>query len=339
MLRKIFFIKSLLLSLITVGNVFATEITIIPLKKPILGEAAHRAKIAQGILKPKSKPSKEIEETKTVIVKKDSKKINFLIPKSKPLVVKKAKSVVKTQSKYYSQKDYGIAKKSITAMEKSQWSAALSQSKKGKDKSIYNFIQWRHLLTTGNQASFYDYLTFTKNNENYPRISRIRYLAEHKLSTDKISPNKIIAWFNSKEPLSGYGKLILGESLILTGDITKGISLIKDGWITADLNRSNMKFFRKRYKKYLNVNDYVNRADYLAWEGKSWDLKRMLKYLPKDYQLLYTARQILMSKSYGVDNAIKNVPTKLKNDAGLNYDRLKWRRKRGRVDDSLRDHI
>ena len=317
------------------GNVFASEVTIIPLKKPVLGEAVQRAKITQGILKPKSKPSKEIDETKNVIVKKDSKKINFLIPKSKPLVVKKAKSVVKTQSKYYSQKDYGIAKKSITAMEKSQWSAALSQSKKAKDKSIYNFIQWRHLLTTGNQASFYDYLTFIKNNENYPRISRIQYLAEHKLSTDKISPNKIIAWFNSEEPLSGFGKLILGESLILIGDITKGTSLIKDGWITADLNRSNMKFFRKRYKKYLNANDYINRADYLAWEGKSWGLKRMLRYLPKDYQLLYTARQILMSKSYGVDNAIKNVPTKLKNDAGLNYDRLKWRRKRGRVDDSL----
>ena len=199
--RKIFFIKSLLLSLVIIGNVFAAEITIIPLKKPVLGEATQREKISQSILKPKPKPSKEIEETKTVIVKKDTKKINFLIPKSKPLVVKKAKSVVKTQSKYYSQKDYGIAKKSIAAMQKSQWSTALSQSKKARDKSIYNFIQWRHLLTTGNQASFYDYLTFIKNNENYPRISRIRYLAEHKLSTDKISPNKIIAWFNSEEPL------------------------------------------------------------------------------------------------------------------------------------------
>ncbi len=60
-------------------------------------------------------------------------------------------------------------------MEKSQWSAALSQSKKAKDKSIYNFIQWRHLLTTGNQASFYDYSTFIKNNENYQRISIIQY--------------------------------------------------------------------------------------------------------------------------------------------------------------------
>ena len=331
--RKIFFfIKSLLLSSIIIGSILAAEISIIPLKKPILDKEAKSAKISQGIIKPKPKPSKK---TEIIIGKKEIKKINFLIPKSKPLIVKKAKSVVKTQSKYYSQKDYGIAKRSIQAMQKSKWSKALSISKKAKDKSIYNFIKWRHLLTTGNQASFYDYMAFINNNKNYPRISRIKYLAEHKLSTDKISPKKIINWFGSDRPFSGFGMLILGESYIKTGDIKKGISLIKEGWITADLNRANMKFFRKKYKKYLNANDYIKRADYLAWEGKFWDLKRMLRYLPKDYELLYTARQILMSKSYGVDNAIKNVPKKLKNDAGLNYDRLKWRRKRGRVDDSL----
>ena len=61
----------------------------------------------------------------------------------------------------------------------------------------------------------------------------------------------------------------------------------------------------------------------------------MIRYLPKDYKLLYTARQLLMSKSYGFDNAIKKVPSKLKNDSGLNYDRLKWRRKKGRLDSSL----
>ena len=49
-------------------------------------------------------------------------------------------------------------------MEKSQWSSALSISKKARDKSIYNFVQWRHLLTSGNQATFYDYLVFLKNN-------------------------------------------------------------------------------------------------------------------------------------------------------------------------------
>ncbi|NMN67952.1 soluble lytic murein transglycosylase [Candidatus Pelagibacter ubique] len=358
MLRnRLFYIKFLLLLLLFINNSNAIELTTIPLKKPTLDKITKQIKLIQGIirpkpkpitkdekqqiskeiLKPKFKPSKQnIAEAETEYKKKTDKKLIVLIPRNKPITFKKTSKIKKINSKFYSQKDFNIAKNSIKAVEKRQWTSALSLSKKSKDKSIYNFIQWRHLLTTGNQASFYDYLSFINSNENYPRINRIRYLAEHKLSTDKISPNKIIDWFNSEEPLSGYGKLILGESFIQTGKIEKGTSLIKDGWVTADLNRTEMKFFRKKYKKYLNAEDYIERADYLAWEGKSWDLKRMLRYLPKDYELLYTARQILMSKSYGVDNAIKNVPVKLKNDAGLNYDRLKWRRKRGRVDDSLK---
>ena len=102
--KIIFFIKSLLLSLVIIGNIFAAEISIIPLKKPILNEEVKREKISQGILKPKPKPSQKKEEIKIITVKKNKKKINFLIPKSKPLIVKSEKSVVQKRSKYYSQK-------------------------------------------------------------------------------------------------------------------------------------------------------------------------------------------------------------------------------------------
>ena len=261
--------------------------------------------------------------------------MSFKIPKKKPIVAGINTSRSVKISKYFSKKDFVIAKKAIAEMKKSRWSTSLKIAKKAKDKSIYNFIQWKHLLTKGNQASFYDYKIFIDQNTQYPRIGRLKYLAEHKLSTAKISPKKIINWFAGKEPLSGYGKMILGESFILNGDKSKGTILIKNGWITADLSRNELKYFRKKYKKYLNADDYIKRADYLAWNNKYWDLKRLTRYLPTDYELLYTARQILMSKSYGVDKAIKNVPKKFKNDAGLNYDRLKWRRKRGRIDSSL----
>ena len=70
-------------------------------------------------------------------------------------------------------------------MKKSQWSTAIKTAKKAKDKSIYNFIQWRHLLTKGNTASYYDYKTFIDQNKDYPRIGRVKYLAEHKLSNKK----------------------------------------------------------------------------------------------------------------------------------------------------------
>ena len=219
-------------------------------------------------------------------------------------------------------------------MQKSRWTSSLKSAKRAKDKSIYNFIKWRYLLTIGNQASFYDYKVFIDQNSQYPRLDRLRYLAEHKLSTAKVSPKKIINWFGEKEPFSGFGKMILGESFVLTGNKVKGTDLIKEGWVTADLSKNELKFYRKKFKKYLNADDYIKRADYLAWNSEHWDLKRLLRYLPKDYELLYTARQILMTKGYGVDQAIKNVPDKFKNDAGLNYDRLKWRRKKGRVDSS-----
>ena len=108
--RKIFFfIKSLLLSSIIIGNLYAADISIIPLKKPILDKETQSKKISLGILKPKSKPSKNIELIKAIIAKKNVKKINYLIPKSKPLIIKKSKFVVKQASKYYSERDFAIA--------------------------------------------------------------------------------------------------------------------------------------------------------------------------------------------------------------------------------------
>tara|TARA_Y100000816_G_scaffold287365_1_gene269966 strand:- start:34 stop:2256 length:2223 start_codon:yes stop_codon:yes gene_type:complete len=312
---------------------------IFPKKKPLITNESLNKSNTKNVLLPKVKPTLKSKEIITKIINKKDKKVSkisgIIVPKNKPLIVRKQSTRTSKKSNLYSDRDFNYAKQAMQFMEKSNWRDALKVSKKARAKSIYRFIQWRHLLTTGNQASFIDYKEFIENNSNYPRINRIKYLAEHKLSFKSQSHNNIINWFNKNEPLSGYGKMMLGYSLINKNNSIDGINLIKEGFITADLTRSDLKFFRKKFKKYLSKEDYIKRADYLSWENKYWDLKRMLRYLPKDHQLLYTARQLLMSRSYGVDNAISKVPLHMKNDPGLNYDRLKWRRKRGRIESSL----
>ena len=201
---------------------------LLPKKKPILAKEAPK--------------KKEVEKEKIEITKQTG---NIILPLPKPIVVTKIKPPKK--SKYYSEKDVKIAKKAIKLMEQSKWYDALKESWKAKDKSIYNFIQWRHLLKKGNQATYYEYKTFMDKNEDYPRIGRIKYLAEHKLSTDSISPKKIIDWFGSNEPLSGFGKMILGESLILQGNVKEGTSFIKERWVTAELSKSELRFYRKKF--------------------------------------------------------------------------------------------
>ena len=327
-------LTTIILFFLSFQSAFSNE-TILPIKKPDLNEKNTTKKIAEII--PLPKPSekedeiqKEIKITTTEIFKKID---GVIIPKNKPLIVKEKLRKIKKQ-KFYSDRDLRYAKQAISFMEKSNWKDAKKAASKARAKSIFDFIQWRHLLTTGNRATFTEYKQFIERVKNYPRIDRVRYLGEHKINSKNHTKNEIIQWFDKYPPLSGFGKMMLGDALLSKNKET-AINLIKEGFITADLSKNDLIFFRKKFKKYLNSSDYIKRADYLAWENKYWDLKRMLRYLPKDYQLLYTARQLLMSRSYGVDSAISNVPASLKKDAGLNYDRLKWRRKRGRVDSSL----
>ena len=71
------------------------------------------------------------------------------------------------------------------------------------------------------------------------------YLAEHKITSETVKEKRIIQWFDGKEPLSGYGKLMLGQSYLIEGNDEKGISLIKDGWITAKLSKKILNILKK----------------------------------------------------------------------------------------------
>ena len=176
MSKKITFLTKIIIFILCYYNIsLAIDLKILPLKKPSLEEKVIKEKLSKSILKPKEKPTnistiKTKKTTKTKIegflipqkkpiikkAKKTKSKIDgILIPKSKPVFVRKEISKTQIKSKYYRKRDFDLAKKAIKEMEKSRWNNALSIAKKARDKSIYDFIQWRHLLARGNKATFY----------------------------------------------------------------------------------------------------------------------------------------------------------------------------------------
>jgi len=317
---------------------------ILPLSKPFVDDETKKKVSKSKEIYPQIKPSLK-KENKSILKTEDSNNISdnpidlkeevVIYPLKKPILVEKEITKIVEKSKILSKRDFQIAKSIFKSIDKKKWQTALKLSKNAKDKSLFNLVSYLYLIKPNNGASFYDYKLFIDSNPNYPRISRLKYLAEHKINLRTNSPRSIIKWFDGNEPLSNFGKIKLGEIYILQKDFEKGSRYLKEGWIKAKLTKTNLKYLRNKYRKIITVEDNIKRADWHAWEGKNWDLQRMLRYLPKDYTLLYRARQILMSQSYGVDNAIKKVPEKFKNDIGLQYDRLKWRRRRGRLEPSL----
>ena len=78
-----------------------------------------------------------------------------------------------------------------------------------------------YLKTSGNAASFNDYQKFITRNSDYPRIKRLRYLAEHKIYLKNNSPTAIINWFQKNPPLGGLGKIKLAEAYLEQGKINE----------------------------------------------------------------------------------------------------------------------
>ena len=266
------------------------------------------------------------------IVKSNNK---FLYPSKKPLIYSNISTKTKTKSKILKEKDYSLAKNIFLLIKKKKWNSALEQTKKVKDKEFKKLVTWLYLKQRGNQATFNDYQNFIANNSDYPRIGRLRYMAEHKIILENTSPKSIINWFDESEPLSGTGKIKLGEAYLKIKETELGESFVKSGWVKADLSKRDVRYYRKKFRKILSTSDHLKRADHLAWNNKYWDLKRMLPYLPKKEKLLYNARFILMTNSYGVDKAISDVPREFIDDLGLQYNRLKWRTRRNRLEGSL----
>ncbi len=308
---------------LTNKNIVKKKIFIEPKKKP-------------DLTKPKKEKINEKIKKEITIKKKITSvdKNTFIYPKKKPSTYK-AVSNIENNSKILKKKDFEYAKIVIKNIKAKKWNSALKSNEKVKNREFRNLITWMYLKTNGNRATFSDYQKFITLNSDYPRIKRLQYLAEQKIYLKNNSPTSIISWFNDYPPVSGMGKIKLAEAYLEQGKIDEVSNLIKKGWVDAVISKNDLGYYRAKFKKYLKVEDHIKRADYLAWNKKYWDLKRMLRYLPKDEKALYNARQILMSNSYGVDKSIADVPQHLKNNVGLAYNRLEWRNRRGRLEPSI----
>ena len=254
-----------------------------------------------------------------------------LIPPSKPLLL----DFSETSSTILKDKDFSLAKKTFAYVKRKSWNSAFKTANKSSDPLLLKIVTWMYLKETNNSATFRDYKKFIDQNLNWPRISRLRYLAEHKINYKDLSALEVIDFFKDEKPSSGYGYIRLGEAYIISGNTTLGAPFIKKGLTTAKLSKSDLRYLSKKYKNFLTSEDFIKIADYMAWESDYWELNRTVRYLPKGYKELYHARFALMTRSYGVDSAISKVPARFKNDIGLQFDRMKWRRKRGRYDSAL----
>ncbi len=222
-------------------------------------------------------------------------------------------------------------KKALQAIDDNSLRRARISASGVKTPLALKIITWARLSRPDPKATFEEISQFMADNPDWPSRKGLQRRAEEAM--DGNTPDEaVLAWFKDLKPISGDGMARLGEALLAAGKRDKGEKVIRDAWINGNFTKRRERAFYKRHRRLLSVEAHQRRLDRLQWEGRYWPARRMLWKVGPEYRVLGVARLFLRHRRGNVDKAIAKVSEKLKKDPGLIYERLRWRRRRGKYD-------
>lgn len=239
-----------------------------------------------------------------------------------------------TQAASLSANDLKEYQTAFQAVDRGRWDVALNHAARPTEQLPEKAVRWLYLQTSGSGASFEEITQFIADNPTWPRLEKLRRRAEEAM-TDALPDRTILSFFQAEAPMTGNGFLLYAAALNRAGlaDLLSAQAI--RAWRELDMSGAEEHTFRKLYRQLVPMDDEIYRLDRLIWEGKYVAAERQSRRVPAAYRLLADARIRLAKRSGGVDAAINRVPPNLQDDPGLIYERMRWRRKKGRYEGAM----
>lgn len=239
-----------------------------------------------------------------------------------------------TAANLLSKKDVVIYRKAFDNARRGRWAWVQRLAGRATERLPAKVLTWLNMKQPGNAASFETIRRFIRDNPDWPDLDQIRRRAEEAINA-KQPAAEVLAWFRTQPPVTTDGMVAMTAALMAKGDVEKARAMVRRTWIEGNFSRRQEYRFVRRYRKILTRDDHMARLDRLLWDGRYRRAQRMMRRVNKAYHPVVIARIRLRRYRGGVDWAIRRVPENLRNDPGFLYERLRWRRRKGRDADAL----
>lgn len=217
----------------------------------------------------------------------------------------------------------------LDAREKGKWMEVRTFARQISDPTAKAILNWLRFQKEGTGSTVAEVVAFQEQYPHWPRQDRLSRRAEEAISDYPMRDADVIAWFATRDPLTGEGKIRLGEALLNSGQQVEGATWIQRAWVEHQFSRSREAEILKKYRLHLPPQAHEDRLNRLIWEQRFSDGRRMLQLVNAEVRALADARLKLASRSRGAESAVMRVPTSLRADAGLLFDHARYLRRRG----------
>ncbi len=212
---------------------------------------------------------------------------------------------------------------------RNNWRRAHRLAGKADNPLGAKILRWWDYSRPGAGASFADIARFMEENPDWPSQRALQIAAEAALARGA-SDEDVLAWYRWRDPVSRNGRLRYAGALRNAGETERAANFARAAWIESAFSAKELADTYRRYGSLLRPEDHIARLDRLVWDNHGRSARRMFRYVDEGHRRLAEARLALRARAGGVDAAIALVPQSLRGDAGLVYERLRWRRQKGR---------
>ncbi len=230
--------------------------------------------------------------------------------------------------RYLGTADHDVYDRAFSAADRGDWVAAKGLAASGHDTTANKLIQWRYLLDKNSGATFGEISAFILSNPDWPARDTLFARAEKAISPNTDS-HSVVAFFGSREPVTGLGEVRLGEALMATGNTARGKEMIQKGWIDGTFESNEEFDIISRHGDILTPDIDAQRLDHLLWRNEITDAHRELSRVSATNQQIARVRlELKQSPASGLRAAESlGEPT----DPGLIYDLVRAYRRQNDV--------
>jgi soluble lytic murein transglycosylase len=205
------------------------------------------------------------------------------------------------------------------------WGAARALAAQGQDRIARDIMEWRYALDDHGNASFENIVAVINAHPDWPRREALLARAEETMPLS-MGPRAVLDWFQAHPPVSGYGRVRMGEAMVATGRRDEGIALIRKGWIEGDFDLNDEGAIMGRNGAHLGPETQGARLDRLLWTDDNAASQRQLGRASGEARAIGEVRLRLKRGLTGA----QSVPESMRDHPGIIFERAKAFRRGGR---------
>lgn len=196
------------------------------------------------------------------------------------------------------------------------------------DPTARKLVLWTMIDSAGTMLPFSELDAARRDLWGWPRPARRQSAAEKAIEAANLSPQRIVEWFEGKDPATAEGAMALAAAYQQLGRTADAQALIRRFWRDKVFEADAQSRMAARFGSFLTPDDYAKRLDLLLYGPQGPAARALVDQATPERRALAEARIALRSNRNDAGRVVGLVPPDLQNDPGLAFERARYYRRR-----------